>query len=838
MRLDSTASPGFPGAVPRRALGAAGCIVVAMALLSVQDYFDEWSLYFTAAYIALTAGALLLVLLTPSNPLDEGSAAAAAEPVRSRWAAAALSSAWTAGCAILGRYPQVHSGALIGGAVLAGGILSATLLVLRRGTRQAAALPALASYILMISSPVLYMDHEIYPYRGTLMEVVTMGSYIAVAAPALVRMPPYAALGLYIAAGTALRALGIHQWELDPAHRDMIPMIHYGAISFLRGHNPYRLYWCGHDLPMTYLPLMWLAYVPAVLAGVEPRIISLVLSAAAVIVMVLWKGRSRGCEDFVLYLCAVWFFQMEGMWVAIFAESAPFWVLAFLFLWAVLRERRAAAAIFLGLMLSARHFSLLFFPYAALWMLAGRGGERKFDPGRLVYPLLSITIPCFILLPFAAGNAQGFFFGTLHWFTRFGITHKNWWDLQISLAPLFYSIREERMLPWIQGMSFLSIFVLLLILAARRKFSPVYLRGTQWPLLAVGYVVFLLFNSLLWRHLHLMGIALFFFAILARVLPTARGAAAERAGFERFFERVFVAGRLRAAAPALLLAAIAAGGVVLGRSFYGFLDRRGMVKDAAAVTRDLRPGDLLVDYVYLNAWPILEGTPFDTARIPRDVMHSLRLRSQVPALFKRAVIVSSGSHFVVPDDVRDLVGYMEPNPPRRVGSLKVYVFDNPLAGDLTGKLSDHVEWIQSVSLAEGGRLLKAQKADEAFSFPDLDPRYMVGVLNLDILLADRACVLVHPPTSATMRVDVKIPFDGRLWLQTALADRAIWPGLAPVDVKVRLGGKERMISHPNDQGFYVWHLGPFTRGEPISVRVSSERKKQRFFCFDLLTTAP
>lgn len=822
---------------PRRALAATGVVIVLMAVLSVQDYFDHYSLYFTAAYILLAGAAMVLVFLTPPGAASEDLSSDPARAASSLAPAAAL--IWTGLCAALSYLPATQSRILISALVIAGSLLSACLLAWRRSSMHVAALPALASYILMVSSPVLYMEHEWYPVRDRVFEVGVAACYLLIIIPSVVKMKGAAALALYLAAGTFLKGLGIYQWEIDPQHRDMIPLIHQGALSFLDGRHPYRIYFCGHDLPMTYLPLMWLSYVPAVAAKIEPRVMSVLFSIGSALLIYRWKGRGGGGarEEFFVYLAAVWYMQAEVIWVAVFAENTPFWFFTFFFLWAVVRDRRAEAAIFLGLMLAVRHFSLLFVPFAVVWFLLGRrgGGKEtgKTRAGNLFYPALAAAIACIIVVPFIVGSAQSFFFGTLHWLTSFGPTHRTWWEAQISLSPLFYAGRHEKMLLWVQVALYSLVFLAFLIAALRRKFSPAFVRLNLWAFFSIAYILFLLFNSLMWRHLHIMGIVLILFSLVVRILPE------ESAGGETsMLQRALAALSSKAVAWVALALIIGAGSCIFLSGLYGFFVRDDMVRDAAVIGQELRPGDLLVDYAYSNAWPVLDGTPFLPAEFHPGIKHSLRLRSQFPPVFKRVVVVTSGKQFTVPGDAPDLMDYMKLVSTRKVGRLKVYTLENPCAGSELGRLSENIDWIQSVSLVSGEKKIFAEKIAGEFKFPDLDPRYAVASSKLFVQLADRNCVLAFPPARADLEMEVNVPLDARLWIQTGLNDYALWPGLAPVDVKVAGEDLDKLFVHPNEQGWYVWHAGRSPGDGRVRLSFSSDRRKMRFFCFDLVATRP
>ncbi|MFH1435020.1 MAG: glycosyltransferase family 87 protein, partial [Pseudomonadota bacterium] len=811
MKNDRTASMEGAG---RSGPAALSCIVLSLAVLSLQDYFEKRSLNFTIAYIVLIAGALMFVFLTKQDGGAGEEDRDRAVPSRARtWPVTAVAAAWTLGCGALSLFTAAHSKLLVGGIVAAGALLTSCFLLMRRGSMAAAVLPAVAGYLLMFSSPVPYMTHGFYNQTDLLFRFGIPACFLVVLLPSVTSMRPAAALAVFLVAGTFLRALSVYQWEGCP--RDMIVLIHQAALRFLDGYNPYRIHFCGHDLPLTYLPLLWLSYVPAVLAGLDPRVMSVIYAACCAVIIYRWKGKKEHAGVF-MFLAVVWFFQAEVLWATVFAESAPFWLLACLFMWAVARGRKVEACLFFGLMLGVRHFALLFLPFALVWFMT-RGGRDDADAAArrniswkgLVYPAVSGVMATAVIAPAILANSRAFFFGTLHWLTSFGLVHRDWWDQELSLAPLFYAGHIEHMLLWIQIGLLASAFLVFLVLAWRRKFAPRFVGGTVWAFCSMAYIGFLLFNLIVWRHLHVMGFMLVMFALAVRINqggPAVRQASA----LEAFFRRRLASAGVRTAALALIAVVNVFGASVLGWGLYSFFNKAGMEKDAMTIQKSLEPGDLVVDQIYFNAWPIMEGTPMKPMVMDRAIQYTVRLRSQFPPQFQRAVFVTSGNHFVLPDDAPDLSGYMKQISVQKVGKLNVSIYKNSLHGKIISRLSDNFSWVREVLLrkldtgpAGGKQEIAAERMDGEFEFPDLDPSTSVAPRHLLILYTPRLCILSFPPLKAELVTRASFPRDGRVWLQTAMDDQSAYPGLEPVKVTSSTGGQVKAFVHPNDQGIYT-----------------------------------
>ena len=835
----------FTTGIPRSGLAALSCIVLSLAVLSLQDYFEEFSLNFTIAYIVLVAGALMFIFVTRQGggTMEEDENPSAPQRVRT-WPVTAAAVAWTLGCGVLSLFPEAHSKILVGGIVATGALLTSCFLLLRRGSMAAAVLPVVAGYLLMFSSPVPYMTHGFYNQTDLLFRFGMPASFLIVMLPAAASMRPAVALAIFLIVGTGLRALSVDQWEGCP--RDMMVLIHQAALRFLDGYNPYRIHFCGHDLPLTYLPLLWLSYVPAVLAGLDPRVMSIIYAVCSAIVIYRWKGKKEHAGLF-MFLAVVWFFQAEVLWATVFAESAPFWLTACLFMWAVARGKKVEACIFFGLMLCVRHFALLFLPFVLVWfMTTGEGGhgasKRNISFKGLVYPAVSGVIATAVIAPYILANSLAFFFGTFHWLTSFGLVHRDWWDEELSLAPLFYAGRNEHMLLWIQVGLLAAAFLVFLVLAWRRKFAPRFVGGTVWAFCSIAYIGFLLFNLLVWRHLHVMGFMLVMFALAARMIP-GEAVPGQDSALGAFFKQRLASGGVRYGALVLIAVINVFGAFVLGRGLYAFFNRADLVKDAAAIQEILEPGDLVVDHSYFNAWPIMEGTPMKPMKLDRAIQYSVRLRSQFPPQFERAVFVTSGNHYVLPHDAPDLTSYMKQISTQKVGKLRVSIYKNSLHGRIVSRLSDNFSWVREVVLrtfdsgpAGGKKELAAEKIDGEFKFPDLDPSYSVAPKHLIILYTPRPCILSFPPLEAELVTRASFPRDGRVWLLTAMDDQSAYPGLEPVKITSTVGHEAKTFVHPNDQGIYTWHVGAVSRDQTVEIAIAAARKQRRFLCFDLVMT--
>lgn len=102
-------------------------------------------------------------------------------------------------------------------------------------------------------------------------------------AVALLRWPPPTAwlLGVFLAAGVALRLALLALIQPDAAFSDNLPAIEMSLTRLMDGQTPYAIHDFGdHTNPMPYLPLTFLVYLPAHLLGLDIRLTNLVLTVA------------------------------------------------------------------------------------------------------------------------------------------------------------------------------------------------------------------------------------------------------------------------------------------------------------------------------------------------------------------------------------------------------------------------------------------------------------------------------------------------------------------------------------------------------------------------------
>jgi hypothetical protein len=729
--------------------------------------------------------------------------------------------------------PGLHTPArlgLLGGAACLFAVLS---LVLGGRAARAAAPVAAASFLVMLTTPVAYQGTPFLLPRDAFFHVLSAATFIFLAASSLLRLGGAAVLAGSLVASILLRVHGIDHHEVNAVHRDMLPLVQYACEAFLEGRNPYTiLFYANHDLPLTYLPVMWLTYLPAIVLGIDLRWTSIAATAVIALVICRWGAR-RNEEGLRLdpglsAVAAAFVFQPEVFWNAVHGEPIVYWFWLVLFLDAVRARRPWRAAVVLGLLLGVRHFSILFVPFAALWFLASR---REWRIG-LLRLLAAGALACLIVMPFFVANPDSFLYGVYDWLVAYGPSRRSWWDNQIGFQQFFYHASREQQLAYVQAAVMILSVAASLGLAAR---AIVLRQGhglrslVTWFPLVVGYPLFVLFNSMIWKSFLFPVILLLLFA----GVMTARRHDAGPTG-RASWEKALLAPRFYVPAVLALAAWLGWSAVTLSIGFRHHRDLRDIGRAArhTAVTV-LQPGDLLVDWGLVHAGHVDVPSVFDGLTLPPDVRSVRRMRAQDLTSFERIVLLDGFSRFDPDRDFPDLVRVTS----RRFGRTSLHVFAPPhrLASD-AWRLSADPGAITGALLVSGKPPTHVGKASgKRWVFPHRPPWNYVGPAALRVVGRPLRCIWAHPAEGLDLRIAVEVPRSGPAVLVTALDDKAIRPLFAPVlvDVSFAAGGSESLsFTSPNAPGRWFWDLGEIPAGL-LLIEVRAASTAMRHFGFDL-----
>lgn len=339
------------------------------------------------------------------------------------------------------------------------------------------------------------------------------GGAVALAV-AVVRPPdPGWLLGGVIIGGSIVRLLGYASVPIDPTRADMLPLVQGALDNFLSGHAPYTFYHMPWELPLTYLPVTWLAYLPPHILGLDLRWTNL---AAELVVggALVWlamvenqlsdrgRGGWRGNAGLLLW---GWVFLQPTVqhWSQV-TTTPVLWALLCLLLVLVRRRKYdTLAAGVLGLGIAASPMVAVVAPFVALVWLRARGWK-----GAAVLVGIAAGIAGAIILPFVLWSPQQFFLGCWQWFndnTMFPLLKwemEKTWAFMVGMSGLFWRFDLVALLKPIQA-TLIAMLLGVFWWGNRdgRELAPV----VAWqlaPMLAAAFLLFLVFNPVLWPYLY------------------------------------------------------------------------------------------------------------------------------------------------------------------------------------------------------------------------------------------------------------------------------------------------------------------------------------------------
>jgi hypothetical protein len=294
---------------------------------------------------------------------------------------------------------------------------------------------------------------------------------------------------LGLAACLAFQLAALASFKLLP-FSDMLFLIDAAGKALLQGQSPYLLHFSGQvsTWHTTYLPGLWLAYLPATALGLDLRWANLVfLTAFALLTWAALPGpaRGRGSAMLLLFLANPWLAFRFDLYIPALLAGAALWF------WAQAKGRWDLVALVFGWMLASSQLSWPLLPVWLAWTASNYGRAASLRSG-----LLALLAAGLLVIPFALWDGQNMLEGILlHWDGILEMNHPNlaYWT-PASLAP------------WIQG-----AWVLGAAWAAGRASGL----GRLYWLCSVSLGGFLLFNFhvshyfyFYWAALLLFGLAL------------------------------------------------------------------------------------------------------------------------------------------------------------------------------------------------------------------------------------------------------------------------------------------------------------------------------------------
>jgi hypothetical protein len=355
-----------------------------------------------------------------------------------------------------------------------------------------ALLPAVAAMI-SISDFMSYVSTGWTSIRVVFFSAMTLALLLL----AIRRAPALWIAAVALASGVILRYANIRHIPIEPARGDMLPLVQGALANLLAGRDPYMTYAMPWEVPLTYLPLTWLAYAPAYLSGIDIRWTN-VVAEVAVLGAVVFVARQAGARretaaNFALLLWS-WLFLSPTVTHWDLATSAPIswaaiaWTLAL-----VITSRHELAALVLGLAAATTPLIVVFGPLIALcwWRAAGLFGMAR----RL---LIAGIVVAALVLPWLLWGPAPFLDGTVRWFNDLSRYPRTKWQADHSwreitgFSGLFWEWGLETWLKPIQAGLIACVTAVFALRGARLTDLGRHATAT--------FLLFMLFNPVLWPY--------------------------------------------------------------------------------------------------------------------------------------------------------------------------------------------------------------------------------------------------------------------------------------------------------------------------------------------------
>jgi len=808
---------------------AAAALLGCFAVLHVQDTFagKDWNA-FTVVFIALFLALVFFGLASRAG----GEGAAPGPPRRAGILGRVLAAAVCGACIVFHLYARVHTVWTV--TIFFGGALAALLILafLRGGPTRGFFAATACVLLVLVATPQPYQGMTFFVQRTHAFQITVLVSFGLLALCAVLDLGVRFVLPVVLVAGVALRVIGMRQWPINGFLRDMLPLIESAAATLLDGRDPYRLHFLSHDVALTYLPVMWLSYLPVYAAKIDIRWANVLFFTVSAVLVCGWGERdplpgAGGARAWiarllpasphpVLLLAAVMLsLQSEMLWNGIHGEPPAYWLWLVLFLTCVVRGKIPAAAVLLGVVIATRHFGLLLVPFFLLWLRVSGVSRRD----TFAWSLVVGAVASVLIIPWMMLNADAFIYGTVEWLLRYGAAYAPGWKFQVGFTSWFYDVGLEKWLFVIQWAAYAGVFAVTAAAARPARRGREDAAAIAWLGCGVAYLLFVVFGNMVWKS--------FYMSVM--IVPLAGLALARAPSTAPLFEE-----RRRPAWA--LVAALAAVNVLSGALVAGALvrwkDRGDIVDFAREAVGKLRPGDLLVDYSYLNAWHVFQGSAFAGAGPRPLAMYTIMPRNQELARFGRiAVFDGYGLHGL--EEFPDLAGaWSVQRETSGRSALTVFTLKTPYAE--TWRLSENITAMRSVKLAsDKPPTIVATLHGDKFLFPGIDPWIWVGSYTCVAAGTNRPSIFAQLLEGKNLEARVTLPQPGDLWLFAMADDRALVRALEPLEIEVVAKNLRKTIEHPAQRGIYSWRIGNVPAGE-IELRVAGKPPGLMNLCFDLV----
>jgi hypothetical protein len=291
---------------------------------------------------------------------------------------------------------------------------------------------------------------------------------------------------LTLAAYLGSYLISIGYFPLLPGRSDMLYLINEAGKRFLAGFNPYTQYLVPYPhpyfVPLTYLPGMWLSYLPAALLGIDPRFINMLAIMATAGLLYFLSDisvREKAALLIVIFLLNPYLQFRHDIYLGVY------WLPLCLGLLLLQKQKIKWSALVFSWSLAVSQFSWILYPFYLLFL-------KKSYGLRIVIQavIIAFLVAVLVVAPFVLWSFDDFYEGVF----------KHWNYLK-SVESFNISYWIATAFSWNALRIFQALVLFVPLVLYLRKPSQTLKTALYW--MAIATILFLLFNSLIWTYLYL-----------------------------------------------------------------------------------------------------------------------------------------------------------------------------------------------------------------------------------------------------------------------------------------------------------------------------------------------
>ncbi|MBU6360717.1 MAG: hypothetical protein KGS46_11925, partial [Chloroflexi bacterium] len=272
-----------------------------------------------------------------------------------------------------------------------------------------------------------------------------------------------------------------------------------------------RLYSMPWELPLTYLPITWLAYLPAFVAKSDIRLTNLIADLCIGATLYFLPDPQKQRKSLMLWWAFIFFIPIFSEY-AQNATSQIFWLLLAFVLLALAHRHNGWAAIFLGLGLAASPFVAIAAIFIGLYWLKHYKWQQVAAWGSMI-----CIITLGIVLPFIIVSPNEFFFGVFQWFNDTTLYSQQVWRVgylgtQPSISVIFWNLNLQNWLKIVQIGLLSALSLIYWRQRATLKALPTFITA--------AFLLFVAFNTVVWTYYYFVAFVTGLFALAYQGLKT------------------------------------------------------------------------------------------------------------------------------------------------------------------------------------------------------------------------------------------------------------------------------------------------------------------------------